>query len=219
MYVFKRFLLFCSVFVVLGFVAGCHPTTAKWDPAVDLEPDSVLQPTSENAASHRGYVEGRRLMQESRYEEAESRLSEAVALDSQNAMAWRVLAHCLWKHYERDGEQTRLDKAIKAMQRTCELHPKRPDCFNDLGQLHLLSGHFKEALNALTQARSRMPDWPDPHYHLAQVHASMDSADAALDELEAAIRLKGLFRTRAAKDPAFVSLRNLERFQKLIATE
>ncbi len=212
----RKFALWMML-ALLSSLTACHPTTAKWDPAVDLEPDSVLHPTSNIEASHQGYVEGRRLMQLSRYEEAEKRLAEAVDLDTENHKAWWVLAHCRQMQFHKSGDKNQLGKAVQALQKACEKQPDRPNYHNDLGQLYFEAGRFQEAIQALQKARNQIQDWPDPYYHLAQVYVAMNQTDKALNELETSIRLKELFRERAAKEPAFESLQKNQRFQELIS--
>ena len=197
-------------------LSACHPTTAKWDPAVDLAPDSILQPTSKVRASHAGYLAGRRLMQEARYAEAEGRLTEALTLDPGNHAARFILGSCRFMQWKEDHNAETLAAAVEALNQAVAARPEDAEYMNLLATALLNAGRLDEAVGHFADLAARFPRWPDPRYHLAEAAAVAGDPGGAMVHLKKAADLHGLIRERAAKNPLFRPLADREDFRQLV---
>ncbi len=88
--------------------------------------------------------------------------------------------------------------------------------YYNLGVAQLNARDLDAALESLTRADKAVPNQEHVRYALAAVCALLESADAAIEHLAAAIALRPANRSLAAQDEDFHSLKSESRFQKLI---
>ena len=111
----------------------------------------------------------------------------------------------------------------EAYKRMCEqrIRPSTPQAkgsgeYYDLGIAQLNARNLDAALESLTRAQKGSSDQEHIRYALAAVHALKGHSDAALEHLAAAIRLRPVNRTLAARDGDFAPLAHDPRFRQLI---
>ena len=108
----------------------------------------------------------------------------------------------------------RADQAAGDYESAILHNPDYAEAYSNLGNLHQRAGRYEQALGQHRQAVSLQPAKPFLRFNLACTYALANQPDAALDELEQALKL-GLPTAQLA-DPDLDSLRRLPRFQTLM---
>lgn len=125
------------------------------------------------------------------------------------------------------GDQARArrqaESAWSILERQVAANPFEPLWQAQLGLVQLQRGNVAEALDAARRAVQLLPlsrdqiDGPMYEGVLAQVHATAGNADSALAHLENLRRIPSFWSGAALRAaPAFASLRNDPRFQRLV---
>ncbi len=130
-----------------------------------------------------------------RYEAAAVELREAVRLRPGDAGAWVNLGAA-------EEGAGRIGEAVRAYDRGITLGRTEPLGYLRLGLLFMQQGETRRAVQVLEAGVARIPDHFDLRYQLALVYAAADDPARALEQVDAALRLR-------PGDPQAVKLRQI----------
>lgn len=112
-----------------------------------------------------------------------------------------------------------LDEALNQLQQGINKFPLTPRLFNDLGQLHELTGNICEAIRAYEQALTINPAWADVSKRLSDIFEKHESFDSAIKVVKNGIKynpndgvlhgyLADLLIKQGKNDDAVIALKN-----------
>jgi tetratricopeptide (TPR) repeat protein len=113
-------------------------------------------------------------------------------------------------------ELGRYEEAIASYDQALQFKPDKDEAWDSRGLALMYLGHYQEALNSYERALRLKPDAPNPLYNKACCYALQNNVDLTVENLERAISLNPEYREMAKTDSNFDSIREDERFQKLI---
>src|SRR5262249_38698969 len=115
--------------------------------------------------------------------QAERICREVIAVDSQQANAWYLLATLAYA-------AGNIDVALELFQQADSLAPDRADLSSDFGIALVAAGRFEEAVTYLTKAVVRQPDNPQICANLGNALRDLGRFDEALSFLQHAIDIQ-----------------------------
>lgn len=110
----------------------------------------------------------------------------------------------------------RLEDARRLYKKTFMLDPRSVYALNNLGVLYMQDKNYAEAQNSFEHAVQQRPDYVDPYYNLACLHALKGETIRSLAQLKKAISLDTSVREWARKDRDLQSLKGQPGFQEII---
>ncbi len=116
------------------------------------------------------------------------------------------------RHFHRIG---RLEDARRLYKKTLMLDPGSVYALNNLGVLYMQDKNYAEAQNSFEHAIQQKPDYVDPYYNLACLHALKGETIRSLAQLKKAISLDTSVREWARKDRDLQSLKGEPGFQEI----
>jgi Flp pilus assembly protein TadD len=146
--------------------------------------------------------------------EAEESFQKAIELNSNFAVAYYNLGNLLAKIEDRQEDaETAYKEAIK-------LNPNDTAAYNNLGVLLAkIEDRQEDAEAAYKEAIKLNPNDPKAYYNLACLKCLMNFKDKCFDYLEKAIDLDLTLKSLAKTDSDFDSVRDDERFRKLVGDD
>ena len=119
------------------------------------------------------------------------------------------------RHLQNTG---RLEDAKRLYRKTLMLDPSSVYALNNLGVLYMQDKSYAEAQNSFEHAIQQKPDYVDPYYNLACLHALKGETISSLAQLKKAISLDTSVREWARKDRDLQNLRGVRGFEEMIKT-
>ena len=116
------------------------------------------------------------------------------------------------RHLQNTG---RLEDAKRLYRKTLMLDPGSVYALNNLGVLYMQDKSYAEAQNSFEHAIQQRPDYVDPYYNLACLHALKGETISSLAQLKKAISLDTSVREWARKDRDLQSLKGEPGFQEI----
>ncbi len=113
----------------------------------------------------------------------------------------------------------RLDEAEEAAMKALELDPYNVATNTNYANLLVAMDRLDEAERFYLIARNLDPAHPKPYYNLACLYSLQGAVDAAIENLEEAIKRAGSLRVEARTDPDFDPIRQKPRFRRLVYLE
>ena len=110
----------------------------------------------------------------------------------------------------------RLEDARMLYKKTLMLDPGSVYALNNLGVLYMQDKNYAEAQNSFEHAVQQRPDYVDPYYNLACLHALKGETIRSLAQLKKAVSLDTSVREWARKDRDLQSLKREPGFQEII---
>jgi len=110
----------------------------------------------------------------------------------------------------------RLKDARRLYEETLMLDPGSISALNNLGVLHMQDKNYAEAQSSFEHAIRQKPDYVDPYYNLACLHALKGETMKSLAHLKKAISLDTSVREWARKDRDLQKLKREPGFQEII---
>jgi tetratricopeptide (TPR) repeat protein len=110
----------------------------------------------------------------------------------------------------------RLEDAKRLYKKTLMLDPGSVYAFNDLGVLYMKDKNYAEAQKSFEHAVQQKPDYVDPYYNLACLHALKGETTRGLAQLKKAISLDTSVREWARKDRDLQNLKQVPGFEEMI---
>jgi len=135
---------------------------------------------------------------------------EAQSRSEDNAKAEECYERA--RHFHKIG---RLEDARRLYQKTLMLDPGSVYALNNLGVLYMQDKNYAEAQNSFEHAIQQKPDYVDPYYNLACLHALKGETIRSLAQLKKAISLDTSVREWARKDRDLQSLKGEPGFQEI----
>ena len=84
----------------------------------------------------------------------------------------------------------RLQEALRAFERSLELHPANAQAWVYAGNIHVKEGRWESALACFERAVALAPDWAEAHNNLGLAHSRLGHGEAAQQALERAVALR-----------------------------
>ena len=110
----------------------------------------------------------------------------------------------------------RLKNARRLYQKALMLDKGHVYALNNLGVICIQEGNYSEARKNLERAVRLRPEYVDPHYNLACLHAVRGEVKRALDYLKRAVSLDKSVRGWARNDGDLQNLRGVPGFEEII---
>ncbi|MBE9573533.1 MAG: tetratricopeptide repeat protein [Proteobacteria bacterium] len=110
----------------------------------------------------------------------------------------------------------RLEDARRLYEKTLMLDPGSVCALNNLGVLYMQDKNYSEAQNSFEHAIQKKPDYVDPYYNLACLHALKGETIRSLAQLKKAISLDTSVREWARKDRDLQNLKGMPGFEEVI---
>lgn len=129
--------------------------------------------------------------------------------DSQRAKACYEKA----RHFHRVG---RFADARRLYQEALVLDPGSVFALNDLGVLYMQHKNYSDAQKSFQHAIEQKPDYVDPYYNLACLHALRGEKIKSLAQLKKAVLLDASVRRWAREDRDLQNLRGEPGFQDIV---
>jgi len=117
------------------------------------------------------------------------------------------------RHFHKIG---RLEDARRLYKKTLMLDPGSVYALNNLGVLYMQDKYYSEAQNSFEHAIQQKPDYVDPYYNLACLHALKGETIRSLAQLKKAISLDTSVREWARKDRDLQNLKGVPGFEEVI---
>jgi serine/threonine protein kinase/tetratricopeptide (TPR) repeat protein len=127
-------------------------------------------------------TEGRELMEQGKWQQAEEHLTKAVELDPSDFWA---SFHLGIAHYRRGDDR----EAIRAFEVCLSLDPTMPGVYFNRGLALLRSQQFVKAEEDFTRVIDNRPEWADPYPNRASAREAQGKFEAAAADLTKAIDL------------------------------
>jgi TolB-like protein/DNA-binding winged helix-turn-helix (wHTH) protein/tetratricopeptide (TPR) repeat protein len=148
------------------------------------------------------------LVEADRLDEAMKYAQAGLEMDSNFADTVLALGHI----HRQKGE---LEQSIKEFEKARKLSQGRSDVLGFLGNAYALAGKRREALNMITELKSKPVKDVSP-YQLAKVYVGLGEKEKALTALEEAYRERSGWVIALRAEPVFSPLDNEPRFQRLL---
>jgi len=110
----------------------------------------------------------------------------------------------------------RLEDARRLYKKTFMLDPRSVYALNNLGVLYMQDKNYAEAQNSFEHAVQQRPDYVDPYYNLACLHALKGETIRSLAQLKKAISLDTSVREWARNDRDLQNLKGVPGFEEMI---
>ena len=117
------------------------------------------------------------------------------------------------RHLQNTG---RLEDAKRLYRKTLMLDPSSVYALNNLGVLYMQDKSYAEAQNSFEHAIQQKPDYVDPYYNLACLHALKGETISSLAQLKKAISLDTSVREWARKDRDLQNLKGVPGFEEVM---
>jgi superkiller protein 3 len=157
---------------------------AREDAAVELKKAQELNQKAQNAILAKSYnTLATKLLEENKFEEASTKLREALRLDPQSAPAHYNYGVALF-------ELNQAEQAITELKSSLSLNPDEADAYYYLGRAALALRQPAEAAKDLQQALSLNARDARAHNVRAVALAELQQIPEATDELRAAVELE-----------------------------
>jgi tetratricopeptide (TPR) repeat protein len=155
---------------------------------------------------------GAALFELSRYEEAIASFEKAIELNPKEPKAWNDRGIAL-------SELEQYEEAIASHEKAIELSPNYPSAWNNKGFGLSKLGRYKEAILSYRKAIELEPGKALTWFNKASSHTHLGETNEAIEDLQKAIALDPSYREKAQTDPDFDTIRNDDRFQRLLASD
>jgi tetratricopeptide (TPR) repeat protein len=126
-------------------------------------------------------------------------------------------AHVLYNeglYHQKNGS---LHDAKKKYLQVLRMEPNFVFALNNLGVIYLSEGGYPEARRLFEKAITLDPDYADPHYNLACVHAQLNDLAISVDYLKTAIGFDKRVRGWARADKDLMKLHGYPEYEKMIS--
>lgn len=175
-----------SVCMALCLISCASNKVTPSDVPSDANFRSIVKTTatSTDKEAVAAYTQGAQLMEEEKYEEAETYLREAVRLDADFVDALDYLGMVL----RRLG---RTDEAIEVLNASIERDPINVAAYNSLAIAWYDKGDIAAALSVCDEAIRCIPEGPDGYYQKGTLQIKQEKYKDALKNLEKAFELYG----------------------------
>jgi tetratricopeptide (TPR) repeat protein len=117
------------------------------------------------------------------------------------------------RHFHKIG---RLKNARRLYQKALVLDKDHVYALNNLGVIGIQEGKYVEARKNLEHAIRLKPEYVDPHYNLACLHAVRGEVKRALDHLKRAVSLDKSVKGWAREDRDLQNLRGVPGFEEIL---
>lgn len=124
-----------------------------------------------------------------------------IAVQPQNPVALNDLAYLLVK------KGTGLPEALAMAKKALQLAPGNPGILDTIGVLHLKMGNVEEAARVLGALSRQAPEIPAVRYHTGQSYRARGDRNAAVQEWEAALRLRPVPELKREIESSLASVR------------
>lgn len=143
--------------------------------------------------------------------------NKMIELDDQGGASWNNLALV----YKRMGDYEKEEELYRV---ALMLEPSEPNTRNNLAVCYAHQGRFEEALGLMKRLEQELPDDPYTDLHRAKIYALMGQESKAYRLLEKSLQsmrkmdtLHNIeFQQDIRVDPAFVTMREADRFKGLL---
>jgi tetratricopeptide (TPR) repeat protein len=122
----------------------------------------------------------------------------------------------LYDRARRFQKTGRSREARRLYQRAREIDPDNVHVVNNIGVTFLQERNFTDARKSFLDAIQQQPDYVDPYYNLACLHAIQGEVEKGLDYLRKAVSLDESVRQWARKDGDLKGLRSLPGFEEVV---
>ncbi len=138
--------------------------------------------------------------------DAYEEFKRAIRLEPRNGYYHR----CLAKFYHQNFTgRSRIDFAIREMERALELDPNYCFLYYELGSIYANEGRYEEAIQNYKKATELEPNYAQAHYNLGRIYEDLGRTEMAEEEYKKAeeARRKGLAKlTRTKYENQLISL-------------
>jgi len=114
---------------------------------------------------------------------------------------------------------SRLGEARRLYQKALMLEPGHVYALNNLGVIYIQEGNYLEAQKSLEGAIQQKPEYVDPYYNLACLHALKGEVVESLAQLKKAVSLDESVREWAQKDRDLQNLSGMPGFEEIMRGE
>ena len=142
--------------------------------------------------------------------------SEALRPEAQSRSEDNTKAEECYERARHLHKIGRLEDARRLYQKTLMLDPGSVCALNNLGVLYMQDKNYSEAQNSFEHAIQQKPDYVDPYYNLACLHALKGETIRSLAQLKKAISLDTSVREWARKDRDLQNLKGVSGFEEVI---
>jgi len=198
----------------LHVVSRLCGTECAWTTARYMEYDWAPAPLSASEATPARTLEREALEHRiyQRWPQAIDAYARLVKLEPKNAEAHVKLAECQLR-------AERNEDAIASAERARELGWSDPSLLTLTARAQLGAKKYDEAIKTYTQAIAAGQAGPNSHYNLACAYARTNQKDEAIASLQKALELGPWMKRQAARDEDFASIREDERYKKLVVSK
>ncbi|QSJ18993.1 tetratricopeptide repeat protein [Nostoc sp. UHCC 0702] len=172
---------------------------ASYDKAIELKPDYY------DAWNHRGVALGSL----GRNEEAIASWDKAIEIKPNDHEVWYNRGVAL-------RDLGRNEEAIASWDKTIEIKPDYYDAWYNQGVVLGKLKRYEEAIASYDEAIKIKTDYHNAWYNKARCYALTQNVDLAINNLQQAIKLHPAYKEKAKTDSDFDTIREDERFHKLI---
>jgi eukaryotic-like serine/threonine-protein kinase len=160
----------------------------------DAEGARIRQAPTTSATAMAAYAEARSLLDRPQTSATRTRALElaeqAVTADRGFALAHAALADAYVEAFRAEQDGAMAVRANDAVAEAIRLDPDAASVYRSLGNVRWAARLYQEAEEALRRAIERQPDDDDAHRVLGRVLADRQEWDAAIGELEWAVRIR-----------------------------
>jgi serine/threonine-protein kinase len=117
-------------------------------------------------------------------------LHRSITADPRFALGWAGLGEAYWRRYERTGEASSREEAVRAVEEALRVAPALPEAHNARGVGLIADGKFEEARAELERAVRSRPDFDAAWANLGSACQELGDYSAGLRALQTAIRLR-----------------------------
>ena len=198
----------------LHVVSRLCGTECAWTTARYMEYDWAPAPLSASEATPARTLEREALEHRiyQRWPQAIDAYARLVKLEPKNAEAHVKLAECQLR-------AERNEDALASAERARELGWSDPSLLTLTARAQLGAKKYDEAIKTYTQAIAAGQAGPNSHYNLACAYARTNQKDEAIASLQKALELGPWMKRQAARDEDFASIREDERYKKLVVSK
>lgn len=144
------------------------------------------------------------------------RKGEAVATYKKLAQQEKPLAEALANLSMIYLEDGKIQEAVELIEGGLKATPQPPALFSPYGLALAMSGRISDAISWMSRAVKAEPGDPAHLYNLAGMYALSGNRSEALRQLDRAVQKGYSDGDKLARDPVFVSIRDVPEFRKLL---
>jgi tetratricopeptide (TPR) repeat protein/TolB-like protein/DNA-binding winged helix-turn-helix (wHTH) protein len=151
-------------------------------------------------------------------DEAIEAMRQSVELAPNDHLAWSNLGDVLGLGGRQSEAREAFETAERLARAALEVNPSDAPVVMDMAWIRAMLDKPRDARELIGRAQSLSPDDPYVYYYSGLIHARAGQTKPALDDFEAALE-HGYPLKMLAQDPQLISLRDDERFRRLVATD